>query len=92
MNEYRITRQAVDTDEKWQPVPGAPVRELELHPPAGDDWSLHSFEHGPTQVVAVWTRSKRPHAMSGVYSHPDPQTTDGRPSPIKTVADIPTPK
>ena len=90
MIEYRITRQAVDGDDGWAAVAGARARELELHPPAGEEWSLHSFEHGPDQVVAVWTRQKRPHAMSAVYVNSDAPAA-AEPSPVKTVADIPEP-
>lgn len=76
----------------WAAVPGAPAREMELYPPAGEDWTLHSFEHSPAQVIAVWERKRRPHVMSEVYSHPagsDDSTI--APSPVKTVADIPKP-
>lgn len=90
MIEYRITRQAVDVQESWAAVPGTPAREIELSPPAGDEWSLHTFEHGQDQVVAVWTRPKRPHAMSAVYVNSE-ATVPAEPSPIKTVADIPEP-
>lgn len=84
MNEYKITRQAVDTD--WTAVAGAPAREMDLYTPAGDDWNLHSFEHGEKLVVAVWVRAKR-HGMSDVYSH-----AEGGQAPVKTIADMPEPK
>jgi hypothetical protein len=92
MLEYKITRQAVDSDDHWVAVPGAPARENELFPPAGEEWSLHSFEHGDKQVVAVWTREKRLHAMSEVYSHSEAQGGSAAHSPVKTIADIPVPK
>ncbi len=84
MMEYKITRQAADME--WAPVQGAAARELELHPPAGEDWVLHSFEHSASQVVAVWEREKRAHPMSPVYAH-----TDSNAGPVKTIADIPNP-
>jgi hypothetical protein len=90
MIEYRITRQAVDGQESWTAVPGAPARELELHSPAGEEWSLHTFEHGQDQVVAVWTRQKRPHAMSAVYVNSEAPASAEQ-SPVKTMADIPVP-
>jgi hypothetical protein len=92
MLEYKITRQAVDGDDKWVAVPGAPARENDLFPPAGEEWALHSFEHGDTQVVAVWTREKRLHAMSEVYSHSEGQAGNAVQPPVKTIADIPEPK
>ena len=92
MLEYKITRQAVGAEDTWIAVPGAPARESELHPPTGEDWSLHSFEHGDTQVVAVWTREKRLHAMSEIYSHSDAPGVQAAPAPVKTVADMPEPK
>jgi hypothetical protein len=87
--EYKMTRQAVDT--VWTAIAGATAREMDLHPPSGEDWSLHSFEHGPDQVVAVWMREKRPHEMSEIYSHPNANSSASAPSPVKTVADIPEP-
>ena len=84
-----MTKQAVDTE--WTAVVGAPAREIDLHPPAGEGWVLHSCEHGPAQVVAVWTREKRPHQMSEIYSHPEGHAPSGV-APVKTVADIPEPK
>ena len=89
MNEFKITRQPVEDKEKWAVVQGTSARALELHPPEGEDWALHSFEHGQDEVVAVWMRAKRPHAMSEVYVHPHEQETT-QPS-VKTVADIPVP-
>lgn len=88
MIEYKITRQAVDVD--WAPVQGAPAGELELHPPAGEDWTLHSFEHSESRVVAVWQRTRRPNAMSEIYAHPEGEAP-GHKAPVKTVADIPKP-
>jgi len=85
MVEYKITRQAVDME--WAVVPGAPTREIELHPPAGEEWTLHSFEHSSAQVVAVWEREKRAHPMSEIYSH-----TNEDLGTVKTVADMPAPK
>ena len=91
MLEYKITRQAVDTE--WAVVPGTAAREVELHPPAGDDWTLHSFEHAPEQVVAVWQRPKRPHPMSEIYATTDKAgTASGAPRPVKTASDMPEPK
>jgi hypothetical protein len=90
MLEYKMTRQTIDTE--WKPIEGAPAREMELYPPAGDEWSLHSFEHGPAQVVAVWVREKRLHEMSEIYSHSDASASTAARTPIKTVADIPEPK
>jgi hypothetical protein len=87
MIEYKITRQAVDVE--WAPVQGSPAREIELHAPSGEDWTLHSFEHSDSRVVAVWEREKRSHPMSEVYSHPEGQ--DPGTTPVKTVADIPKP-
>jgi len=92
MLEYKITRQTVGSEDTWVAVPGAPARESDLYPPAGEDWTLHSFEHGDTRVVAVWTREKRLHAMSEIYSHSDAQGVSAAAAPIKTVADIPEPK
>jgi len=89
-HEYKMTRQAVDMD--WPTVAGAQARELELHPPAGEGWSLHSCEHGPVQVVAVWQREKRLHEMSDVYSHSVEDAPTGGQAPTKTIADIPEPK
>ena len=88
MNEFKITRQPVE-DNQWAVVQGTSARAIELHPPEGDDWALHSFEHGQDQVVAVWTRAKRPHAMSEVYAHSHEH--DNTQSAVKTVADIPVP-
>jgi hypothetical protein len=89
MMEYRMTRQAVE--QEWTAVEGAPAREMELHPPAGDEWTLHSFEHGQSQVVAVWVRQKRLHEMSEIYSHSEVNAAAAAHAPIKTVADIPEP-
>jgi len=89
MIEYKITRQAVDME--WGTVSGAPAREMELHPPAGEDWTLHSFEHSAAQVVAVWERQRRAHPMSEVYSHPDGDGSTAK-QPVKTVADMPIPR
>jgi len=86
MLEYKMTRQAVDMD--WAPVQGAAARELELHPPSGEDWALHSFEHSEARVVAVWSREKRPHTMSDAYAHPDSPSTGH----TKTIADMPVPR
>ncbi len=88
MIEYKITRQAVDME--WTPVHGAPARELQLHSPTGEDWTLHSFEHSEARVVAVWERQQRPHPMSNVYADPETLGT-GAPAPVKTIADIPKP-
>jgi len=85
MIEYKMTRQAVEG--AWAEVKGAPTREMELHPPAGEEWALHSFVHGRTEVVAVWSREKRLHAMSEVYSHAEGQP----PTAVKTIADMPVP-
>ena len=87
-HEYKMTRQAVDQD--WAVAAGAQAREMELHSPAGEDWELHSCEHGPTQVVAVWVREKREHEMSEIYAHSDENATGQ--SAVKTIADIPVPK
>ena len=87
MIEYKMTRQAVDVD--WTPVQGAPARELDLHPPSGEDWTLHSFEHSDARVVAVWERKRRAHAMSEIYAHPE--STDPTHQHVKTTADIPKP-
>ena len=87
MNEYKITRQPVDMD--WAVVPGAEAREMALHPPSGDEWTLHSFEHSESRVVAVWERPKRAHAMSEIYSHPESEHETGQ--PVKTIADMPKP-
>jgi hypothetical protein len=88
MIEYKMTRQAVEGD--WGAIEGAPAREMDLYPPAGEDWSLHSFVHGRTEVVAVWAREKRAHAMSDVYSHSDAPA--GAQAAVKTIADMPEPK
>ena len=85
-----MTRQTVG--QQWTPIAGAPAREMELHAPAGEEWSLHSFKHGETEVVAVWVREKRLHEMSEIYSHSDANTANAAHSPVKTVADIPEPK
>ena len=90
MNEFKITRQPVEDKNQWAVVQGTSARALELHPPEGEDWSLHSFEHGQDEVVAVWTRAKRPYAMSEVYAHSHEQDTAQ--AAVKTVADIPLPK
>ena len=90
MIEYKITRQAVDME--WALVQGAHAREMDLHPPAGDDWTLHSFEHSPTEVVAVWERQRRAHAMSDVYSHSESQDSTAAQPPVKTIADMPEPR
>ena len=89
-HEYKMTRQAVDMD--WAPVEGAPAREMELHPPAGEEWALHSCEHGTAQVIAVWVREKREHEMSEIYSHSDVNTQTAVQAPVKTVADMTEPK
>ncbi len=89
-HEYKMTRQAVDKD--WAAVEGAPAREMDLYPPAGEGWSLHSWEHEPAQVVAVWAREKRVHEMSEIYSHSDANAATAVQAPVKTVADIPEPK
>ena len=89
MNEYKITRQAVDME--WPAVRGASAREMELHPPSGDEWILHSFEHSDAQVVAVWERLKRPHAMSAVYSDAESEGDAAMHKPVKTIADMPEP-
>ena len=90
MNEFKITKQPVEDADQWAAVPGTPVRAIELHPPEGEDWSLHSFQNGNAEVVAVWMRTRRPHAMSEVYAHPHEQ--DAAQLAVKTVADIPAPK
>ncbi len=87
MIEYKMTRQAVDME--WAPVKGAPAREMALHPPAGDDWKLHSFEHSAAAVVAVWERPRRAHEMSEIYS--DAENPSAPQSPAKTISEIPEP-
>ena len=77
---------------EWAPVEGAPAREMGLYPPAGEGWSLHSCEHGPVQVVAVWSREKRLHEMSEIYSHSDENAPTAAQAATKTIADIPVPK
>ena len=72
-------------------MPGARAREMDLHQPAGEDWTLHSFEHSVTEVVAVWERPKRAHAMSEVYSRADSED-EKRQQPVKTISDMPEPK
>jgi hypothetical protein len=84
MIEYKMTKQGVDGD--WSVVEAAPTREMDLYPPAGDDWTLHSFKHHASEVVAVWSREKR-HGMSDVYVH-----SGGVQTPAKTIEEMPEPK
>ena len=83
MKEYKITKQRVEGD--WAAVEGAAARQIDLHPPSADEWTLHSFEHAASEVVAVWWREKR-HGMSDVYSHAE----EVQPA-VKTIADMPEP-
>lgn len=88
MNEYKITRQPADAE--WAAVEGAPAGEMDLHPPHGEDWTLHSFANSSSQILVVWQRPKRTHAMSEVYSHAGGSEATGA-EPVKTIAAMPEP-
>ncbi len=83
-NEYAQTYQQTTTN------PDAP---LALKAPGGEDWQLHSWQHGPTNgwMTVVWQREQHRNAMSDIYSHSEGRAPAAG-QPVKTIEDMPEPK